>query len=140
LLGERSFPQVPFQVVSSDHLSLPPTKSGNCYILAHICHATRFLVARPTCTTATDDIINTVEKDIINQYGPPMTYISDNGSSFTSAKFHQFLYKYGIEHLLSPPYTPQSNGLIERSNATIIAVLSNYTLEYPWTGMKNYQI
>jgi len=106
LLGERSFPQVPFQTISADHLSLPPTKSGNCYILAHICHATRFLVAKPTCTTATDDVINTVENDIINQYGPPLTYISDNGSSFTSAKFQKFLEKYGIERLLSPPYTP----------------------------------
>jgi len=130
-LGERSFPQVPFQTISADHLSLPPTKSGNCYILAHICHATRFLVAKLTCTTATDDVFNTVENDIINQYGPPLTYISDNGSSFTSAKFQQFLEKYGIEHLLSQPYTPHSNGLIERSNATIIAVLSKYTLEYP---------
>ncbi|KAF0712350.1 Transposon Ty3-G Gag-Pol polyprotein, partial [Aphis craccivora] len=117
--------------VRADHLSLPPTKSGNCYILAHICHATRFLVAKPTCTTATDDVINTVENDIINQYGPPLTYISDNGSSFTSAKFQQFLEKYGIEHLLSPPYPPHSNALIERSNATLIAVLSKYTLEYP---------
>lgn len=132
LLGERTLPQVPFQVVSADHLSLPPTKSGNCYILAHICHATRFLVARPTCTTASDDIINTVEKDIINQYGLHLTYISDNGSSFISAKFQQLLQKYEIEHLLSPPYTPHSNGLIERSNATIIAVLSKYTLEHPY--------
>lgn len=46
-------------------------------------------------------------------------------------KFKQFLDKYGIEHLLSPPYTPQSNGLIERSNATIISVLSKFTLEHP---------
>lgn len=123
LLGERTIPQVPFQVISAVHLLLPPTRSGNCYILAHICHATRFLVARPTCTTATDDIIN--------QYGPPLTYIGNNGSSFTSAKFQHFLEKYEIEHLSSPPYTPQSNGLIERSNATIISVLSKFTLEYP---------
>lgn len=59
-------------------------------------------------------------------------HLHDNGSSFISAKFQQFLQKYGIEHLLSPPYTPQSNGLIERSNATIIAVLSKYTLEHPY--------
>lgn len=131
MLGQRPIPEVPFEVISADHLSLPTTKAGNCYILAHICHATRFLLARPTCTTATDDIIHTLENDIINHYGLPVTYISDNGSSFTSSKFKLYLEKFEIQHSLCPPYTPQANGLIERSNATIISVLSKFSLEHP---------
>ncbi|CAI6354043.1 unnamed protein product [Macrosiphum euphorbiae] len=131
MLGERPIPEVPFEVISADHLSLPTTKAGNCYILAHICHATRFLLARPTCTTATDDIIHTLENDIINHYGLPVTYISDNGSSFTSSKFKLYLEKYEIQHSLCPPYTPQANGLVERSNATMISVLSKFSLEHP---------
>jgi len=131
MLGERPIPEVAFEVISADHLSLPTTKAGNCYILAHICHATRFLLARPTCTTATDDIIHTLENDIVNHYGLPVTYISDNGSSFTSSKFKLYLEKYEIQHSLCPPYTPQANGLVERSNATMISVLSKFSLEHP---------
>lgn len=63
--------------------------------------------------TGLDGIINTVEKYIINQYGPPLIYISDNGFSFTSAKFQQILEKYEIEPEFVKPaiYT-----LIKRSN------------------------
>lgn len=49
-LGQLSLPNTPFEIISADHLSLPITKAGNCYILVHICHATRYLIARPTCT------------------------------------------------------------------------------------------
>ncbi|VVC25331.1 Integrase, catalytic core,Ribonuclease H-like domain [Cinara cedri] len=66
--------------------------------------------------------------------------IIDNSSSFTSTKFQQFLEKYGIEHLLTPSYTPQSNDLIECSNTTIIAVLSKFTLEYPYDWDKKLPV
>lgn len=130
MMGERPLPTTPFEIVSSDHLSLPVTKAGNCYILAHICHATRYLLAKPTCTTATDDIIHTIENDLIYHYGPPLTYISDNATPFSSQKLNTFLSKYGITHSFTPPYTPQANGLIERANATMLAVLSKFALEF----------
>jgi len=68
MLDERPIPEVPFGVISVHHLSLPTTIAGNRYILAHICHSTSFLLARSTCTTTTDDIIHTLENDIINHY------------------------------------------------------------------------
>lgn len=109
--------------------SLPITKAGNCYILAHICYTTRYLIAKPTCTSSTDDIIHTIENDLIWHYGPPLTYISDNATSFSSHKLNSFFNKYGITHFFTPPYTPQANGLIE-ANATIIAVFSKFSLEF----------
>lgn len=126
ILGERPIPEVPFEVISADHLSLPTTKAGNCCILAHIGHATRFVLARLSCTIATNDIIHTLENDIINHYRLPVTYISDNGSSFTSFKFKQYLEKFGIQHSLCPPYTPQANGLVEHLNATIYQFYQNF--------------
>jgi len=92
MMRERPLPTTPFEIVSSNRLSLPVTKAGNCYILAHICHATRYLLAKPTFTTATDDIIHTIENDLIYHYGPPLTYISDNATPFSSQKLNTFLY------------------------------------------------
>jgi len=71
MLGQRPISTTPFEIVSADNLSLPVTKAGNCYILAHICHATRYLLAKPTCTTATENIIHTIENDLIYHHGPP---------------------------------------------------------------------
>ena len=41
--------------------------------------------------------------------------VTDNGPTFVSAEFEQFLRKNGIRHKTSAPYHPTSNGLAERA-------------------------
>ncbi|XP_064481253.1 uncharacterized protein LOC135394440 [Ornithodoros turicata] len=43
----------------------------------------------------------------------------------------QFFNKYGIQHRLSPPYTPQANGLVERANATLVTMLKKLSYSNP---------
>jgi len=45
---------------------------------------------------------------------------SDNGGEFMSPSFVRSLSEEGIVHQLSAPYTPQQNGVAERSNRTIV--------------------
>ena len=47
-------------------------------------------------------------------------YTTDNRIEFINNKFKEYLNNYGIIHQLSPAYIPQSNGLIERINRTIL--------------------
>ena len=51
--------------------------------------------------------------------GFPTTLVSDNGPQFTSKKFADKMVKWGIKHILTPPYHPASNGLAERGVGTI---------------------
>jgi transposase InsO family protein len=44
---------------------------------------------------------------------------SDNGSEFTNKPFKDYLEKNGIKQILAEAGKPQSNGMIERANATI---------------------
>ena len=44
---------------------------------------------------------------------------SDNGSEFINKKFVDFLKENNIKQVLSEAGKPQSNGMIERANATI---------------------
>jgi hypothetical protein len=48
---------------------------------------------------------------------------SDNGSEFINKIFVDFLDKNNIKQILSEPAKPQSNGMIERANATIKEVI-----------------
>lgn len=129
-LCERPMPETPMQVISSDHIvALPPTESGNTYIFVHIDHATRYIFAKPTCSLTAQNVMDTIENDIIYTYGPPLIYISDGAPCFTSNATQNFFAKYGIEHISTTPYTPSSNGLVERANATMVSTLTKYALE-----------
>ena len=45
------------------------------------------------------------------QFGLPQEIVSDNGSSFTSTDFQQFVKANGINHVVTAPYQPQGNDL-----------------------------
>jgi len=45
---------------------------------------------------------------------------SDNGREFINEDFRKFLQKEGIKHQSTVPYSPQQNGLAERSNRTVV--------------------
>ena len=62
----------------------------------------------------------TIEKlrSIFATHGLPQTVVSDNGTSFTSAEFQNFMQENGIHHITSAPYHPSSNGLAERAVQT----------------------
>lgn len=47
------------------------------------------------------------------------TFRSDNGTEFCSNQFKRFFERHGIEHQTSVPYTPQQNGLAERTIRTL---------------------
>ena len=55
---------------------------------------------------------------IFATHGLPELLVSDNGASFTSTEFQEFMKRNGIRHVTSAPYHPASNGLAERSVQT----------------------
>lgn len=62
-------------------------------------------------------------QDIFNRFRVPKMLVSDNGSTFTSAKISDFCHQNGIKHIRAPPFHPQSNGQIERFVGTFKRVL-----------------
>lgn len=45
---------------------------------------------------------------------------SDNGTEYINKNFNDYLKQHGVQRRLSAPYTPQSNGLAERKNRSLV--------------------
>jgi transposase InsO family protein len=61
-------------------------------------------------------------KDIHNE--------SDNGSEFKNIRINELCDDFGIRHQFLAKYTPQSNGLVERKNRTLIDMARSMLSEY----------
>ena len=59
--------------------------------------------------------------------GIPELIFSDNGTSFTSDEFKEFVTRNGIRHRTSSPYHPATNGLAERAVQLVKSGLRNNT-------------
>ena len=63
-------------------------------------------------------------KSLFARYGIPSECVSDGGPQFSSAEFVQFAKDWGIKHVMSSPYYPQSNGLAENGVKIMKRLLS----------------
>ncbi|CAF4740411.1 unnamed protein product, partial [Rotaria socialis] len=106
----------------------PTSKQGNRYIISLTDILSKFVVAKAvrdcSATTAVKFLIN----DVILKYGTPTCILTDNGTHFTAQIMNNLFQHLGVTHLYSTVYHPQTNGQIERFNATMdgkIAALCN---------------
>lgn len=115
-----------------EHLHLDmvgPMKStcrGNAYIITATDAFSKWAFAKPSQTIRTNDVIKFIEENVIAIHGKPEIIITDRGAQFTSSEWLKFVKDNSIEHRLTTPYHPQTNGIDERFNGTIVKILRNY--------------
>lgn len=100
----------------------PRTKMGNSMVFVAIDHFTKYIFLKPLKKATSSAIIKFLEENIFYQFGVPQYIHSDNGSQFVSSQMSDFLKAYGIKHVKTALYSPQSNAS-ERSNREFIIKL-----------------
>jgi hypothetical protein len=93
---------------------LPEDALNNKYICELICGFSNFVelfaVEAATATVAAHVLIN-----IVGRYGAPARIRSDRGSHFVNEVIEELVKMLDMVHIITPPYRPQANGMIERS-------------------------
>jgi transposase InsO family protein len=123
-LGIYPAPEEPFHTISIDHVGpLPQTEKGNKYLLTVADYFTRFIVAVAVPARNVEVLLDALRTHVFAPFGAPSLLIADNAAEFCCEEMKQECSRYGIRISHTAPYHPQSNGLVERSNAKIIKCL-----------------
>ena len=118
-------PEGPFQLVGIDYCGpLKQTPRGNQYVLCITDYFTRWVVAVavPDCSAQTT--AEALFNEYICRYGVPTVILSDQGTHFHNQLMQAMSKLVGYNHTYSTTYHPQSNGMIERFNATFISQIA----------------
>jgi transposase InsO family protein len=83
------------------------------------------------------EVINFVQEHIIYWFGVPQTLTTDQGPSFMSHQFREFMESVKIKLLNSSPYYAQANGQAEASNKVLIKIIKKRIKDNPRRWHKN---
>ena len=108
------------------------TREGNRYIITFIDDFSKYttvylLKNKSDAFEKFQDFIKEVE----NQFGRKIKRIrSYRGREYESSAFNSFVQSLGIIHETTAPYSPASNGVVERKNRTLIELTNVMLIEF----------
>ena len=124
----------PMQTVAIDIMGpFPESPSGNRYILVAMDYFTRWAEAYAIPNQEAATVANHLVNELFLRFSPPETLHSDQGRQFESALLGSICRLLGIRKTRTTPYHPQSDGLVERYNRTLLSMLATCSREHPST-------
>ena len=116
----------PFGCIAMDFVGpLPRTKRGNRYILVICDYATRYPEAIPLPTTKAARVAKELVK-LFAHFRIPQEILTDQGANFMSGLLEEVYSSLHIRRIRTSPYHPQTDGLVERFNGTLKAMLKKF--------------
>ncbi|XP_070667039.1 uncharacterized protein [Malus domestica] len=112
-----------FDVWGIDFMGPFPSSYGFIYILLAVDYVSKWVEAKATRTNDSKVVADFIRTNIFARFGMPRVIISDGGSHFCNRTIEALLRKYNVNHKVSTPYHPQTNGQVEVSNREIKQIL-----------------
>ncbi len=112
-------PNLPWDTVAIDLLTLPLTTDGHRYLLVAIDHF-RFSVLVPLKDKQAKSVARALIDEVFCKYKTPKVLLSDNGTEFNNQILDAICAEYAIKKCNVMAYHPASNGMAERQNRKII--------------------
>ena len=114
----------PFDRIGVDVIQFPRSHGGNQYAVVFMDYLTKWpeVFAVPDQTAAT--IATLLVEHIVSRHGVPSEVLSDRGKAFLSALLREVELLLGFHKVNTSAYHPQTDGLVERFNCTLTAMLA----------------
>ncbi|KFD48296.1 hypothetical protein M513_10788 [Trichuris suis] len=128
----------PFQRIGVDFLGpLPTTTTGKRYVLTVCDYFTKWAEAFATDNMEATTVAKVLTDNFVTRFGPPESVHSDQGRSFEARLMTELFQLLGIKKTRTTAYHPQSNGLVERFNRTLLDTLAALAEDSPerWDDM-----
>ena len=112
-----------FDVWGMDFMGPFPALFGNIYIHLAVDYVSKWVEAAACPKNDANTVMGFLQRNILNRLGTPRTIISNGGSHFANKVFEKLMGRYGIKHIMSLAYHPQTNEQAEISNKEIMKIL-----------------
>ncbi|OWZ11920.1 Retrotransposon Polyprotein [Phytophthora megakarya] len=120
----------PFSFVVVDAIGpLPTPDRGNKYILVFVDYFTRWAEAFAFQGLDSITFVNVMIDGVICRHGVPEQLLSDRGTNFTPELARSLYQTLGIKKIFGAAYHPQTQGLVERFNGTLLGMLRLFVHE-----------
>ena len=121
----------PGEIVHADLLELTKTANGNKYVLALMDAFTKFVNVYPVSNQRADTIADIILNHYMPEHGVIEQLHTDQGGGFEAKLMKEVCEILQIRKTRTTGYHPQSNGLIERFNRTLINMLAKHHEGHP---------
>ena len=121
-----------FQRFGLDYVGpLTETAQGYKFLLVITEYYTRWPMAFAVRSADALTTAKIVYSQVFCTFGPPQEILTDRGSHFANAIIASLCQIVKVKHKFSTPYHPQTNGLVENFNGTLVQILRKLSVDFP---------
>lgn len=122
---------MPMERIAVDILGeLPRTERGNRYILVVSDYFTKWTESFAMPNMEARTVADIMVREVITRFGASSTIHLDQGKQFKGHVFSEMCKLLHIKKTRTTPYHPQSDGMVERFNRTLIRMLRSYVNDH----------
>jgi hypothetical protein len=127
-VGTVPVPSSPFEFLAVDFMGpLYPPSNGFSNILVFMDYFSKWAIVIPTKDQEASTVAKALVESVICMFGAPAKLLSDRGAAFMSNLVAELLIWLDIKKVNTTAYHPQTNGMVERFNQTLISILRTIT-------------
>ena len=120
----------PLQIIGLDLMELPQTQKGNRYVIVMQDYLTKWPLVYAVPNQKTQTVARVLVEELVPFFGVPEALLSDRGTNLLSHLMKDVCKMLGMTKLNTTAYHPECDGMVERFNRTLKAMLRKHAAQF----------